>query len=212
MQKILSMLVVSSLLGTGAMPALGCGGGGGGGCGMSGGGYGYGGGRAVAYGKVAGRSPMLAQTPGTDRPQGSVANTAVVRNRQPSAATPHVRTVAARAKAADKAPTEKPIYTCPMHTEVQLTKPTDCPMCCMKLKPKQMKADAVKQVPADEHAGMDMDDTHPDEMSGMDDMMMCPGCMMNMGGMSKMNGKQPRAAGQKALGGSMRMAGMGCGC
>jgi hypothetical protein len=92
MQKLFSMFVAGSLVSASALPALACGGGGGG-CGM-GGGYGYGGGRAVAYGKVAGRAPMLAEA----RPRAgtSVTRGPAVANKQ--AAAPNVHTVAAPKK------------------------------------------------------------------------------------------------------------------
>ena len=215
MQKLLLMLVVGGLVGTPAVPAFACGGGGGGGCSMSGGSYG--GGRAVAYGKVGGRAPMLAQAGSRVTPQPAKPTTALV-DAHNRIASPAVRTVAAKAKTADKAKAVSPIYTCPIHPQVQWTKPTDCPICGMKLKLKQ-KADATKRAGVgDEHAGMQMDNMgdmqgmNHDEMSGMDDMQMCPGCMMNMGGMSGMKGKQGSATGQEASGGRMRLAGMGCGC
>ena len=61
MRKLFSLLMAGGLVGATALPAFACGGGGGG-CSTSGGGYGYGGGRAVAYGKVVGAAPMLAQS------------------------------------------------------------------------------------------------------------------------------------------------------
>lgn len=202
MQKLLSMVVVGGLLGTSSVHAFACGGGGGG-CSM-GGGYS---GRAVAYGKVSGRASMLAQAGSRVAPQ-PVNPTAslVVANKR--IASPAVRAVADKVKTADKAAVKSPIYTCSIHPQVQWTKPTDCPVCGMKLKLKQPQGAAIKRAPADsdEHAGMNMDD-----MSSMDDMMMCPGCM-SMGDMSGLKGKQVPATGQKAAGGKMRMAGMGCGC
>jgi hypothetical protein len=216
MQKLFSMLVASGLVAATALPALACGGGGG--CATSGGGYGYGG-RAVAYGKVGGRAPMLAQTtPATIRGPAAPAPTAVVSK---TGATPAVHTLAAKVTRAQKAPASGPVYTCPMHPQVQWTKPTDCPICGMKLKLKPAKADATRRAPAasDEHAGMNMDEMsdmpgmEQEAMGGMDDVQMCPGCKMNMGGMSGMNGKHVPTASQKASRGSMgAVAGIGCGC
>jgi len=45
--------------------------------------------------------------------------------------------------AADSKTTEKEIYTCTMHPEVQVDKPGDCPKCGMKLVKKET-ADTTK--------------------------------------------------------------------
>src|SRR5487761_1181493 len=215
MQKLLSMFLVSGVVSATAFPAFACGGGGGGGCSMSGGGgyYAYGG-RALAGGKIAGRAPMLAQAAPRVAPQQTKAAALVDANKR--IASPAVRTVAAKVKEADQRTAKSPIYTCPMHPQVQWTKPTDCPLCGMKLKLKQTMAEAKKRDrAADEHARMNMGEmsdtpgTDRDEMGGMDEMMMCPSCMMNMGGM-KMNGGTAAPASPKAGGAMGAMAGMGC--
>lgn len=222
MKKLLSMFVVGGVLSAASLSAWACGGGGGG-CGMGGGrGY-YGGGRSVASTKVLSGGPRVAR-------YGASAGRALANAAKPAPAlagakkaapTQAVRTVAAKTKTA--AP---PIYSCPMHPQVQWTKPTDCPICGMKLKLKQAKGDATRRTPpASEGADMSMDDMSMDEMGdmagmedetgGMDDMgMCCPGCMGGMSGMS--GGKKSPPASRKASGRSMRgmggMAGMGCGC
>ena len=43
------------------------------------------------------------------------------------------------------AQTAKTIYTCPMHPEVQMSKPGNCPKCGMTLVKKTIKAAAAKR-------------------------------------------------------------------
>lgn len=137
-----------------------------GGCGMSGGG-----GRAVASRKVMGGGANLAQA----RPQAirqiapSSAGRAVAVTKNHSAAS-RTKTAATTTANVSKAAPKKPLYTCPMHPQIQWTSAVDCPICGMKLKPKAANKpnsdDAPKE--AGEHAGM----------AGMDDMMMCCPCCM----------------------------------
>jgi hypothetical protein len=215
MWKVLSMLFVAGAAGPLAVDAAhACGGGG---CGSMGGGGGYGQ-RAVASRKASGGGPNLAQAepPSTRRSFNQATDVAVK-------AESAKFTVAAKVNATAKIAANSSIYSCPMHAQVQWTKPTDCPICGMKLKLKQTKSEAVRRgLPkAGDHAAMNMDEGAAESeamggmpgmgdgpMDGMNDMMMCPGCMMNMGG-----GKQAPASSSKASGGGTRgMAGGGCGC
>ena len=109
-----------------------------------------------------------------------------------------------------------------MHPQVQWTKPTDCPICGMKLKLKRPKSESRGAQSSPEHAKMNSDETVSDsasldEMPGMDmrgmDDMMCPGCLMQMDGATSPSGNQAPPASRKAAGGGMRgRAGRGCGC
>ncbi|HEX5443745.1 MAG TPA: heavy metal-binding domain-containing protein [Pirellulales bacterium] len=224
MRKLLSMLFLAGAASVLTMDAAwACGG-----CGMSrGGGY-YGGGRAVASRKAMGGGANLAQA--RPQPARAVAPSAPT----PPAARPAVaganysaaaRTRVVEVSAAKRSAAKKPLYTCPMHPQIQWTGPVDCPICGMKLKLKQANGAGNGKAPmnADEHADMrGMDDQNMGDvqgmddqsMGGMDDMMCCPGCM-GMGGMPGMKrGNGSPKASRKASGGrSMSgMAGLGCGC
>lgn len=232
MLKICSIVLCAGAVGVvtcGPVQACGGGGGGGGGCGMSG-------------GRMAGGGYR-----GGIRPASSKALSSYVRNGAPATRTrapaalpgaPNARVAARRApvtrptvsRAANVKPASavsKPaVYTCPMHPQVQWTKPVDCPICGMKLKlkaahgPSKPPPDAAASnaaqaddVPMADMPGMDMrsmsDGADMEGMGGMDDMMMCPGCM---GGMSGMGGsKSSRKASRKVLPGR-GAAGTGCGC
>ena len=109
MQKLFSMLVIGGVVGITAVPVFACGGGGGG-CAMSVGGYyASAGGRALASGKVSGRAPMLANaTPGANRTPAGAPVATLAANKP--AALPTLRTVAAKAKAAVKAPAASPLH------------------------------------------------------------------------------------------------------
>ena len=93
----------------------------------------------------------------------------------------------------------KQIYTCPMHPEIQWTRPDKCPICEMKLVAKVAKAPSATDEMHD-HAGMSMpNDGMQHNHSGMSSMMMGCGCsmcmeMMGMGGMNgSMNGSAAKA-------------------
>lgn len=217
MWKLASALFAASLVCIAAIEgARACGGGGGGGCGAMGGGRAYGG-RASASRKVLAGSPTVQAGQQVVRQQpASVAN----RVASTSGGSPAVRTVASKVAGPAKAAAKTPLYTCPMHPQVQWPKPTDCPLCGMQLKLKQPKTAAITRnsTASPNHAAMHLDETASEseamkdmpgmgdgEMGAMDDMMMCPGCMMNMG-----RGKQAPAASQKATGAAL--SGTGCGC
>lgn len=226
MWKFCSMLLVAGLVSVAAIEgARACGGGGG--CGAMGGGRAYAG-RASASRKVLAGGPTVQARQQVVRQQPApVANRVAVK--ATSDKTPAIHTVANKLNASAKAVASPPLYTCPMHPQVQWTKPTDCPLCGMQLKLKRTQANAATRGSSvsPDHAAMQMDETTSEseamndmprmgdaQMGGMDDMMMCPGCMMNMDGQFGMGrGEQAPAASQKASGGAMRgMAGMGCGC
>lgn len=214
MWKLLSMFVAfGGVVGlAGAQPVLACGG-----CGMSGGGS-RGGGRAVASRKVQSGGQNFARV-APHQPAYASSTTSVAAQAK-AGVSPAVQTVAARSKRQGGAAPASPLFTCPMHPQVQWTKPVECPICGMKLKLKTAKADATKRDTASgDHGEMDMDDmsgmsaTPEEAMDGMEGMMMCPGCMMNMKSMPGMGGKASPPASQKPSGGTMRgMAGVGCGC
>ena len=211
MWKLCSMFVVfSGAIGMAAVqPALACGG-----CGVSGG-VSRGGGRTVASRKVQSGGPNFARvTP--HQPAFTSSATSVATQQAKSGVLAAVQTVAARSKRQGGASPAAPLFTCPMHPQVQWTNPVDCPICGMKLKLKTAKADATRRDAASgDDAGMDMNDMSDmsaTDQEAMDGMMMCPGCMMNMKSMPGMRGNAPPAS-QKPSGGTMgRMVGMGCGC
>ena len=113
-----------------------------------------------------------------------------------------------------KALTAAPVYTCPMHPQVQWPQAASCPLCGMALKLKT----PVQSAPAAASAGASTAMDH-----GAMGMGSCPNCMQmngmgstNMPGMPGMSGMAPAApaAGGKIMApASMRMSGgRGCGC
>eukprot|EP01132_Coremiostelium_polycephalum_P014231 gene14231-17299_t len=68
-------------------------------------------------------------------------------------------------KCGDNEPTQTVTYTCPMHPEIHATKPGNCPKCGMKLVPEKAKATKPK------HDQMEMPvKDHSKKNDGMDDM------------------------------------------
>lgn len=168
MWKLFSMLFVIGATSVWAVDAAqACGG-----CGMSRGG-GYGGGRATASRKAMGGGANLAQArPNSPRSTAPVATTRVGRGDHSTAS--RAKTVAvAAAKTSGKSARQKPIYTCPMHPQIQWTGAVDCPVCGMKLKPKAANADG--NAPNDANLA---DASDAQGMGRMEDMMMCCPCCM----------------------------------
>jgi hypothetical protein len=105
-----------------------------------------------------------------------------------------------------KALTAAPVYTCPMHPQVQWPQAASCPLCGMALKLKT----AVQTAPAATGAAEPMTMDH--DSHGAMDMGSCPNCMQ-MPGMSGMVPVAPAAGGKIMAPASMRMSGgRGCGC
>lgn len=114
-----------------------------GGCGMSrGGGY-YGGGRAVASRKAMGGGANLAQARSQSvrgaAPAVPLATSGVVRANH-SAASRSKTVAATAAKVLARSAQTKPLYSCPMHPQIQWTSAVDCPICGMKLKGAAVKS------------------------------------------------------------------------
>lgn len=132
-------------------------------------------------------------------------------------AAPAIVLAADAKKSAGTAPAvAKQLYTCPMHPQIQWTRPDKCPLCNMKL-----VAKGYAEQDASEHAGMQMDhqDMQPGQ-AGMGHMMMGRGCSMcmEMMGMGGMNGHAMQAAPAGASAKPMnrsyqaRRSSRGCGC
>ena len=102
---------------------------------------------------------------------------------------------------ADPRPAAKQqLYTCPMHPEIQWSRPDNCPICNMKLVAKRTKAPSrANGMAMQDHAGMSMDGHAMDhDHHAMGSMMMggCAMCMemMGMGGTGSMSGMQSHRA------------------
>lgn len=110
---------------------------------------------------------------------------------------------------------QKPIYTCPMHPQIQWTRPDKCPICEMKLVAKGGAEQGVS-----EPAGMQMDhqDMQPGHGGTGSMMMGCGSMCMEMMGMGGMNGHAMQAAPAGASAKPMtrsyqtRRSSRGCGC
>ena len=220
MRKLVVAMAVAGLMNGAAIDSLrACGGG----CGsMGGGGSRAYGGRMAASRKVLAGGPSTQAGIQVARQAPSPTARGLVAVEVDSNRAPVMRTAASQGHAATKSAANPPLYSCPMHPQVQWTDSTDCPICGIKLKLKRPKSVTRGAQSSPEHAEMNSDETvsdsaSMDEMSGKDmrgiDDMMCPGCMMQMDGANSPSGNQAPAASRKATGGGMRdRAGMGCGC
>lgn len=133
-------------------------------------------------------------------------------------AAPTVATAAEPPKPAGAGPAaQKQLYTCPMHPQIQWTRPDKCPICEMKLVAKGSAGQA-----APEHAGMQMDHQEMHQgHAGMGSTTMGGGCsmcmeMMGMGGMNggAMQSTAPAGVSAKPMSRSYqaRRSSRGCGC
>jgi hypothetical protein len=117
--------------------------------------------------------------------------------------------VQATANGNTAAPTS--LYSCPMHPQIQWSKPVPCPICGMALKLKK-SAQGQPATPAISHGNMPMNHSMH---GGMGMMENCPQCMqmMGMGGMGTSHGQPPASAKAVPVAAPMRMSsGRGCGC
>src|SRR5688572_14880285 len=72
-----------------------------------------------------------------------------------------------------------PIYTCPMHPQIQWSRPDKCPICDMTLVVKGAKKSPVVTDEMPDHSGMSMDHEGVHDGHGGMPMMGC-GCSMCM--------------------------------
>jgi len=124
------------------------------------------------------------------------------------------RSLALADDSAAKNMTATPVYTCPMHPQIQSNQPAACPICGMALKLKT--AGQAPSATPGSATSMHINHSQQDAMS----MNGCMECMRmqgmggtNMQGMSGMAPAAPPAGGKVVAPASMRMGGgRGCGC